>query len=109
MKKLFLTGLLMGLSVAAVAAPTNKAISKTVYLCSGNEKLEVVFVQNGKKNYAVISQMDELIPLAEAKSASGVLYKAVDPNYSYQLFIKGKKAVLSAKNDENILGECTAS
>lgn len=88
------------------AAQLNKEVGRYVYSCDGGKNLEVVYVNAGKKSYAIINQVDEMIPMAQTKSASGANYKALSKNYTYKLYTKGKSATLVEDNDKPVLANC---
>lgn len=88
------------------AGQLNKQVGRYVYSCEENKTLEVVYVNAGKKSYAIINQLDEMIPMAQVKSASGAVYKAMSPNYTYQLLTKGDSATLLESNDKPVLSNC---
>ncbi|NOH09945.1 c-type lysozyme inhibitor [Escherichia coli] len=85
-------------------------ISKTAYVCNGNKTMEVVYINTTAGNsYAVINQMDEMIPMQLMKMASGANYEAINKRYSYKLYTKGKKANLVEGNDNPVLSNCSSA
>lgn len=81
-------------------------LTKVIYQCKGNQKLEVVYVNTASSAYAIIQQMDEMIPLEIMPSASGAVYTAMDQNYSYKLYSQGETAELVEANDKPVLSAC---
>lgn len=80
----------------AFAAPATD-IQHMKYSCDGNAVLEVVYVTPATgDNYAIVLEQDELLPMAQVKSASGAVYSAISPDYHYQLLTKGGEATLVA-------------
>ncbi len=91
-------------SNSMVSSAATKEISKTAYVCNGNKTMEVVYINTTAGNsYAVINQMDEMIPMQLMKMASGANYEAINKRYSYKLYTKGKKANLVEGNDNPVL------
>jgi len=76
--------------------------------CKDSKNLEVVFINAGNSSYAVINQMDEMIPMELMKMASGTNYQAISKNYTYKLYTKGKTADLVEGDDKPVLSECVA-
>ncbi|MDA4421543.1 MliC family protein [Escherichia coli] len=75
------------------ASAVTQEISKKAYVCDGNKTMEAVYINTTAGNsYAVINQMDEMIPMQLMKIASGANYEAINKNYSHKLYTKGKKA-----------------
>lgn len=107
--KTFLTAAaVMLLPVAASAA--SDSISQQKYACAGGEVLDVVYVNTAAGNsYAIITQMDELIPMEITPMASGASYKAMDSDYSYVLHTKGDSADLVESDDKPVLSDCKAA
>uniref|UniRef100_UPI00132FDF63 MliC family protein n=1 Tax=Klebsiella pneumoniae TaxID=573 RepID=UPI00132FDF63 len=71
----------------------------------GGKTLDVVYVGD----YAVMLQMDELVPLKRAKSASGVRYISARKNYTYELWGKGNDMNLSTHDggkEQTVLSSC---
>lgn len=83
-------------------------VTKITYSCKGGKNLEVVFINTGNSSYAVINQMDEMIPMELMKMASGTNYQAISKNYTYKLYTKGKTADLVEGDDKPVLSECVA-
>ncbi|EPU3860487.1 TPA: lysozyme inhibitor, partial [Escherichia coli] len=52
---------------------------------------------------------DEMIPMQLMKIASGANYEAINKNYSYKLYTKGKKADLVEGNDRPVLSNCSSA
>lgn len=97
------------LSTNAIAAQDkNSAITKMHYACEGKQVLEVVYVNTDKDSYAIISQVDEMIPMKITRSASGAIYEAMDKNYTYKLYTKGNTATLVESKDKPVLSQCVA-
>ncbi|QIM62965.1 lysozyme inhibitor [Pasteurellaceae bacterium Orientalotternb1] len=95
----FLTATTLGLTALTANATTmqgssNQDVTKVIYVCESNQTLEVVYVNGAKNSYAIISQVDEMIPMELMKTASGEHYKAINPNYTYELLTKGNQASL---------------
>lgn len=68
-------------SNSMVSSAATKEISKTAYVCNGNKTMEVVYINTTAGNsYAVINQMDEMIPMQLMKMASGANYEAININ-----------------------------
>ncbi len=96
-------------SNSMVSSAATKEISKTAYVCNGNKTMEVVYINTTAGNsYAVINQMDEMIPMQLMKMASGANYEAINKRYSYKLYTKGKKANLVEGNDNPVLSNCSS-
>lgn len=101
------TGALLFASAANVqAAQLNKDVGRYVYTCDDNKTLEVVYVNSGKRSYAIINQVGEMVPLKQVRSASGAVYKALSKNYTYELLTKGHSATLLEANDKPVLSNC---
>lgn len=98
---------LFALTANAQDAQLNKEVGRYVYSCEGGKNLEVVYVNAGNKSYAIINQVDEMVPMIQTKSASGANYKALSKNYTYQLYTKGKFADLVEGNDKPVLSNCS--
>ncbi len=97
-------------SNSMVSSAATKEISKTAYVCNGNKTMEVVYINTTAGNsYAVINQMDEMIPMQLMKMASGANYEAINKRYSYKLYTKGKKANLVEGNDNPVLSNCSSA
>ena len=77
-------------------------VTKISYSCKDGKNLEVVFINTGN------SQMDEMIPMELMKMASGTNYQAINKNYTYKLYTKGKTADLVEGDDKPVLSECVA-
>ncbi|AAP96060.1 lysozyme inhibitor [[Haemophilus] ducreyi] len=101
-------GLLATISAHAtiMQQSSENEITKVVYACKDKNTLDVIFVNTDKDSYAIINQVDEMIPMKNVKSASGAVYKPINPNYDYELATKGNTATLLA-NDKPIIEECT--
>ncbi|AYM10823.1 lysozyme inhibitor [Agrobacterium tumefaciens] len=97
------------LSVATFSTATaaeKTTLDSVSYSCANNAVMRVVYVNGADgKSFAILQQMDEMIPMAEQRSASGATYKAIDPNYTYTLITKGKDATLQDSR-QTILSEC---
>lgn len=97
-------------STCMTASAATQEISKKAYVCDGNKTMEVVYINTTAGNsYAVINQMDEMIPMQLMKIASGVNYEAINKNYSYKLYTKEKKADLVEGNDRPVLSNCSSA
>ena len=103
---LAVAGTVLLASVNVQAAQLNRDIGRYVYTCDDNKTLEVVYVNSGKQSYAIINQMDEMVPLKQVKSASGAIYKALSSNYTDELLTKGDTATLVEGDDKPILSNC---
>ncbi|MFI0397337.1 c-type lysozyme inhibitor [Paracoccus jiaweipingae] len=103
----------LSLAGAAHADTGKDEVSQVKYACAGNAVLDVVYVNTAAGNsYAIISQMDELIPMQITPMASGASYAAMDANYTYRLDTKGDNATLvtvDGDKDTPVLSDCTAS
>ena len=96
------------LSVAAFnAQAAGKEVNKVIYSCDNSKTLQVVYINSGKNSYAVINQMDEMVPMKLMRSASGANYKAISSDYTYKLYTKGKNAELVEGNDKPVLSNCS--
>lgn len=69
-------------------------LSKIIYSCEGKKTLDVIFINTDKNSFAIINQVDEMIPLEIENTASGANYKAINKNYTYELKTKGNTASL---------------
>ncbi|QGM81180.1 MliC family protein [Otariodibacter oris] len=109
MKKLLSVLLLSMASMSANATVMDKSstdeLTKIAYTCGSNDVMEVVFVNTSKDSYAIVVDTDEMIPMKIEKSASGAIYKAINPDYTLALYTKGRDATLMA-GDET-LKSCT--
>jgi membrane-bound inhibitor of C-type lysozyme len=91
---------------SSVAAAEKTTLESVSYSCTNNAVMRVVYVNGADgKSFAILQQMDEMIPMAEQRSASGAIYKAIDPNYTYTLITKGKDATLQDSR-ETLLSDC---
>lgn len=81
-------------------------ITKKSYVCDNNESMEVIYINSDKNSYAVINQVNEMIPMQQMKMASGANYEAIDKNYTYKLYTKGSNADLVEQDDKPILSNC---
>ncbi|WP_171923595.1 c-type lysozyme inhibitor [Salmonella bongori] len=101
---LFLTAL--GFNAASTAA--SQEISKSIYTCNDNQVMEVIYINTEAGNaYAIINQVNEMIPMRIMKMASGANYEAMDKNYTYKLYTKGKTAELVEGDDKPVLSNCS--
>ena len=95
---------------ATTPAPTD-SITAVNYACAGNEILRVVYVNTAAGNsYAIVMQQDEMIPMEVTRSGSGAKYKAISPDYTYQLWTKGRTADLYTDDggkDDVVLSDCS--
>lgn len=95
-------------TVAAIAVPTLAAaddVKHVKYACDGNNILEVVFVNSDKASTAVMLQSEELVPMKQAKSGSGVRYVPISKDYNYELAGKGNEMTLYT-GDKPLLTNC---
>ncbi|EGR7564455.1 c-type lysozyme inhibitor [Salmonella enterica] len=93
-----------GISVSASAA---EEVVKTIYSCNDNRTMEVVYINtNGGNSYAIINQVNEMIPMRLMKMASGANYETISQDYTYKLYTKGKTADLVEGNDKPVLSNC---
>lgn len=103
------TALAALIPAAAMAADSDK-ISQVKYVCAENEVLDVVYINTAAGGaYAILSQAEELIPMEITPAASGANYKAIDPDYTYQLLTKGDSASLVEADDKPVLSDCMAA
>ncbi|MBL1759048.1 c-type lysozyme inhibitor, partial [Klebsiella pneumoniae] len=99
MKSLFSSIVLLALSVPGGAMADE--VTHTQYACDDSKTLDVVYIGD----YAVIQQMDELIPMKRAVSGSGMRYVPLNKDYIYELWGKGSNMNLSTydgKKNEDI-------
>lgn len=94
--------------VAKAGETATQDVQKITYACKDNKNFQVVFVNGEKNAYAVITQMDEVLPLEQTTSASGAVFKAMGEDYNYELVTKGDKAFLNA-GDQVVYEECTVA
>ncbi|EEL2954736.1 c-type lysozyme inhibitor [Salmonella enterica] len=107
LKSLLLPGLFIipGVSVSASAAA--EEVAKTIYTCNDNKTMEVVYINTtGGNSYAIINQVNEMIPMRLMKMASGANYEAISQDYTYKLYTKGKTADLVEGDDKPVLSNC---
>lgn len=84
-------------------------VTSVTYGCKDNKTLQVVYVNTDASSFAIISQMDEMIPMTQVVTASGASYEAINPHYTYRLDTKGQTASLSIKPDgkeEVLFADC---
>lgn len=112
LNKTALIAILATLSLSAISAQatimeasSKGELAKVVYSCEGKKTLDVIFVNTSKDSFAIINQVDEMIPLEIVKSASGANYKAINKDYTYELHTKGNKAELIG-DGQVIIGGC---
>ncbi|HCH49225.1 MAG TPA: lysozyme inhibitor [Proteus sp.] len=96
------------LSAGFVMADNSDEITKVSYACENNQIMEVIYINTAKDSYAIINQMDEMIPMKIMKMASGANYEAINKDYTYKLYTKGDKADLVGDNDTPVLSNCKA-
>lgn len=96
------------LSSSFVLADNKEEITKVSYACENNQMMEVIYVNTEKDSYAIINQMDEMIPMKIMKMASGANYEAINKNYTYKLYTKGNNADLVEGNDKPVISGCKA-
>lgn len=95
---------LAALSASSTSIAASQEISKSIYTCNDNQVMEVIYVNTEAGNaYAIISQ----IPMRLMKMASGANYEAIDKNYTYKLYTKGKTAELVEGDDKPVLSNCS--
>lgn len=98
---------LTALSVSTASIAASQEISKSIYACNDNQVMEVIYVNTeAGSTYAIINQVNEMIPMRLMKMASGANYEAMDKNYTYKLYTKGKTAELVEGDDKPILSDC---
>lgn len=90
-------------------ADNGDKVTKVSYSCENNQVMEVIYVNTAKNSYAIISQVNEMIPMKIMKTASGANYEAIDKNYTYKLYTKGNKAELVEGKDKPVLSGCNAN
>lgn len=83
-------------------------ITKVSYVCENNQVMEVIYINTDKDSYAIINQMDEMIPMKIMKMASGANYEAMNKAYTYKLYTKGDNADLVEGKDKPVLSGCKA-
>ncbi len=94
-------------AVPAYAMANSTTVEAVSYACDNNGIMKVAFVNGADgESFAILLQMDEMIPLAQEVSASGAIYKAISPDYTYTLSTKGKEAFLEDRNGV-ILSGCS--
>ncbi|MBI6544466.1 c-type lysozyme inhibitor [Proteus vulgaris] len=96
------------LSASFVMADDGDEITKVSYACENNQIMEVIYINTAKDSYAIINQMDEMIPMKIMKMASGANYEAMNKNYTYKLYTKGDNADLVEGKDKPVLSGCKA-
>ena len=101
MNRIHIAASLLLSSVLASTQASADEIKKTKYVCDDNEVLEVVYVNTSKNSYAVISQVDEMVPMRQMKMASGSNY--------YKLYTKGATAELVEGDDQPVLSNCKSA
>ncbi|MBW6047752.1 lysozyme [Klebsiella pneumoniae] len=106
MKYAFVLSSIISIIVPCVAqaAPQEQA-THTKYACEDGKTLDIVYVGD----YAVIKQMDELIPMRLSVSASGMRYLSISKDYSYELWGKQNDMNLSDNSngkEQTILSGC---
>lgn len=69
---------LAALSASTTSIAASQEISKSIYTCNDNQVMEVIYVNTEAGNaYAIISQVNEMIPMRLMKMASGANYEAM--------------------------------
>ncbi|MCT6518225.1 MULTISPECIES: c-type lysozyme inhibitor [Enterobacterales] len=96
------------LSSSFVMADNADEITKISYVCENNKVMDVIYINTAKDSYAIINQMDEMIPMKIMKMASGANYEAMNKNYTYKLYTKGDNAELVEGKDIPVLSDCKA-
>lgn len=109
MRTLITAAALLAVPSLALAADS---VDKTIYSCADNATMQVAYVNTDAGNsFAILLEQDELIPMKQVVSASGAVYQAINPDYTYQLLTKGKTADLVAVTngkEETVKKDCTA-
>lgn len=104
MKSVFALIAMMAVIAPGMALAADE-VTHTKYACEEGKVLEVVYIGD----YAVMLQMDELVPLKLTKSASGVRYTPLSKDYTYELWGKSNEMNLSINDggkEETILSNC---
>ena len=97
------------LSAGFVMADNADEVTKVSYTCENNKIMEVIYINTEKDSYAIINQMNEMIPMKIMKMASGANYEAINKNYTYKLYTKGDNADLVEGTDKPVVSGCKAS
>lgn len=104
--KLLCAAFAMG-AIPSLAVADETTVESINYACADNEILRVVYVNGADgKGFAIVQQMDDMIPMAQEVSASGAIYTAINPDYTYTLLTKGEEATLEDDNGV-ILQDCS--
>lgn len=90
-----------------LASSSKGELTKMLYSCEGKKTLEVIFINTAKDSFAIINQVDEMVPMEIVKSASGAVYKAIKKDYTYELQTKGNQATLFG-DGKVVIRECVA-
>lgn len=104
MKTAFALAAVMAVLLPGLAMATDRP-QHIKYSCADNEILDVVYIGD----YAVMLQMDELVPMKLARTASGVRYLPISKDYTYELWGKGDDMNLSGHDggkEQTILTDC---
>lgn len=84
-------------ALAALAVPSLASadeVTHVKYACDGNAILDVVYTGE----IAVMLQGDELVPMKQAVSGSGVRYVPISEDYTYELWGKEDNMTLSTND-----------
>lgn len=115
LKTVFSLGfLLLALTSMPPARAQDMLIRNQTYICERGVALQVVFLTDKERSYAVLSVDGKLVAMREDNHAQDRLFVAFDEQDSYRLHIKGNDASLSykdndqAKNENVILQSCQA-
>lgn len=90
--------------VAQAGETAMQEVQRVIYACKDNKQFQAVYINGEKNNYAVITQMDDVLPLEQVTSASGAVYQAMG-DYNYELSTKGDTAFLTA-GEQAVYEEC---
>lgn len=83
---------LAALSASTTSIAASQEISKSIYTCNDNRVMEVIYVNTEAGNaYAIISQVNEMIPMRLMKMASGANYEAIDKIILINFIPKAKR------------------
>ncbi|KJT67864.1 lysozyme inhibitor [Salmonella enterica subsp. enterica serovar Heidelberg str. 622737-12] len=83
---------LAALSASTTSIAASQEISKSIYTCNDNQVMEVIYVNTEAGNaYAIISQVNEMIPMRLMKMASGANYEAIDKIILINFIPKAKR------------------
>ncbi len=91
--------------VAQAGETAAQEVQRVIYECKDSKQFQDVYISGAKNSYAVITQMDDVLPLEQVTSASGAVYQAMGADYNYELLTKGDTAFLTA-GDQAVYEEC---